>query len=112
MAALHLITDENLISARCYGVELDIEEDCALLASWLEQKEMPVSQAAHQHAILLRQARVFRDILLHLWPQPEDPVVKELLASARRGLDHVDALTPGHGTQGRGDQRASTNLAV
>ena len=93
MTALHLITDENLISARCYGIELDIDEACAALASWVELEEMLYCQTVHRDAVLLRQTKIFREILLHLWPQPEDPVVMELLASTRLGLDHIDTLT-------------------
>ena len=93
MPALHLITDENLISARCYGVEFDIEEACTLLAAWIELEEMLFFQLKHLDAILLRQTKLFRGILLHLWPRPEDPVVIELLASTRQGLDHIDTLT-------------------
>ena len=110
MTALHFITDENLISARSYGVELDIEEACATLASWIELDEKLFSQTIHLDAILSRHAKVFREILLHLWPQPEDPVVMELLASTRLGLDHIETLTAR--SQRRGGQYASTSLAV
>lgn len=68
---LHLISDRNLISARYHGIELDIEE-------------------GDVHA----QARVLREILLHPWPEPADPVVVDLLASARRVLDHIASPDP------------------
>ena len=110
MTALHLITDENLISARSYGVELDIEEACATLASWMELDDKLFFQTSDLDAILLCHARMFREILLHLWPQAEDPVVMELLASTRLGLDHIETLTAR--SQRRGVQYASTSLAV
>lgn len=72
---LHLISDRNLISARYHGIELDIEDACGVLD--------PSAQAG-----------VLREILLHLWPEPDDPVVLDLLASARRALDRLASLDP------------------
>jgi hypothetical protein len=70
---LHLISDRNLISARYHGIELDIEDACAVL-----------DPDAH--------TGLLREILLHLWPEPDDPVVLDLLASARRALDRLASL--------------------
>jgi hypothetical protein len=70
---LHLISDRNLISARYHGIELDIEDACAVLD-------------------LGAQTSAFREILLHSWPEPQDPVVVALLASARRALGHIASL--------------------
>ncbi|MBQ5948435.1 hypothetical protein [Massilia sp. ST3] len=90
MSELHRITDANLISARCYGIELDVEGTCETLASRLGREKRPLLA---ELADLLRHEKMFRAIVLHAWPDPRDPAVVELQAQARRGLAQVDTLT-------------------
>ncbi|MBQ5964623.1 hypothetical protein [Massilia sp. ZL223] len=93
MIALHRITDANLISARCYGIELDLDGPCEQLASRVRRGSRMAWNAADEQRELFRQERMFRAIILHAWPEPDDPVVLELRAQARLGLAHVDLLT-------------------
>lgn len=91
MSTLPFISDKNLISARRYDIELDIEERCARLAAGAMQAQRgrrePVLETDMQ-----AQAQVFRAILLHLWPDPEDPVIAGLRTSARLALAHIEIL--------------------
>lgn len=93
MTALHRITDANLISARCYGLELDLDGACDVLASRVRRGGRMRWNAAEEQRELFRQERMFRAIITHAWPEPGDPVVVELCAQARLGLAHVDMLT-------------------
>lgn len=90
--ALAFISDKNLISARHYGIELDIEDSCATLAARVVQARSAFPCLCPQEAEMQRQAGMFREILLHLWPEPGDPVVVQLLGSARLALEHIALL--------------------
>lgn len=91
MSTLPFIRDNNLISARRYGIELDIEESCASLAARAMQvqgvRSEPVLEPDMQAV-----AQGFRAILLHLWPEPDDPVIIGLRTSARLALAHIEIL--------------------
>lgn len=93
MTALHCITDANLISARCHGIELDLDGPCEQLACRVRGGGRTRWNAADEQRELFRQERMFRAIILHAWPEPHDPVVVALRAQARLGLAHVDLLT-------------------
>ena len=88
--ALAFISDKNLISARHYGIELDIEDNCSALAARVVGTR--TAPPCPQEADMQRQAGMFREIVLHLWPEPSDPVVVRLRSSARQALDHIALL--------------------
>ncbi|RZA36231.1 MAG: hypothetical protein EOP92_06385 [Lysobacteraceae bacterium] len=90
--ALAFISDKNLISARHYGIELDIEDSCTLLAATVVGAGMASPRPCPQDPELQRLAGMFREILLHLWPEPGDPAVVNLRMSARLALDHIASL--------------------
>jgi hypothetical protein len=90
--ALAFISDKNLISARHYCIELDIEDSCTTLAESVSQARTAPMRLCSQEAELQRQAAMFWEIVLHLWPEPSDPVVVHLRTSARLALDHLAML--------------------
>lgn len=92
MSTLPFISDKNLISARRYGIELDIEEHCARLAASAMQPRQACRCESFRDADMQAHARNCREILLHLWPEPDDPVVVGLRASARLALAHLEIL--------------------
>lgn len=91
--ALAFISDKNLISARHYGIELDIEDSCASLAARVLRAR--TACPCPQDPEIQRQAGIFREIVLHLWPEPGDPVVVQLRSSARLALAHIAMLRTG-----------------
>lgn len=92
MSTLPFISNKNLISARRYGIELDIEDSCAALAARAMGAQQPGPADPVREADLEAHARTFRAILLHLWPEPADPVVAGMRASARLALAHIEIL--------------------
>ncbi|WP_136223047.1 hypothetical protein [Massilia sp. Mn16-1_5] len=73
--ALHLMDAANLASARCNGVELDLER------LWRD------ADPASLHALDASLAAV----LAHAWPRPFDPVVLALCYQAEEMRDAVQA---------------------
>lgn len=84
--ALHLIDDANLISARRYGIELDLE---GMWQAWrLSMHEASPAQARERsHALDTR----LIDVLAHAWPNPRDPVVIALCYQADEMRDTLAA---------------------
>ena len=72
--ALHLIDEANLISARCHGIELDLE---GRWRAWSAVKREPeaVPRSTCLHERMRDLDKPLLDVLLHAWPLPKDPVV-------------------------------------
>ena len=88
--ALHLIEEANLISARSYGIALDLE------GLWRESlAAMSVSEPAAPPEVQEPRMRELdnrlRDVLVHAWPQPLDPVVLALRYEAESLRDALHA---------------------
>lgn len=85
------IQDENLISARFHGIELEVErlggELVALLSNLVEQADAALSQlwiagVEELEGLLTR-------LLVHVWPSPADPVVVSLRAEAAQVVERA-----------------------
>lgn len=85
MSLLHHISTTNLISARCYGIEIDIDDVCAML--------MTHRDGVDDGADFRRYETLLLAVLVHAWPLPDDPVVVALRNSAKRALKAIDKLT-------------------
>jgi hypothetical protein len=89
---LYHIVDANLISARMYGIDLDVEDNCASFERYVEGSDK--GTAGDGWRSRLRQFEdIFLGVLLHAWPDPGDPVVGALLAQARAGLARLKAYS-------------------
>jgi hypothetical protein len=91
---LYHIVDANLISARMYGIDLDVEGSCASFERYLEGRMPGKGAAGDGWRSRLRQFEdIFLGVLLHAWPDPGDPVVGALLDQARAGLARLKAYS-------------------
>jgi hypothetical protein len=91
---LYHIVDANLISARLYGIDLDVEGNCASFERYVEGRMPDKAAAGDWWRSRLRQFEdTFLGVLLHAWPDPRDPVVTALLAQARIGLARLRAYS-------------------
>jgi hypothetical protein len=89
---LHHIVDANLISARLYGIDLDVEGSRASFERYVEGRLLDKGAAGDGWRARLRQFEdTFLGVLLHAWPDPRDPVVTALLDQARTGLARLRA---------------------
>lgn len=91
MIYLDRITDINLISARSYGIQIEIESLCDRLAEMDRGERWPRWSAAMQSTLEQDEATL-RDVVVHAWPMPCDPVVLALRALAYAGLDCLDRV--------------------
>ena len=84
--ALHLIEEANLISARSYGIELDLE------GLWRNASGATPGSAPDLLEQRMRELdNRLRDVLVHAWPNPLDPVVLALLYEAETLRDTLHA---------------------
>jgi hypothetical protein len=91
---LYHIVDANLISARLYGIDLDVEGSCASFERDVEGRMPDKGAAGEPWRAKLRQFEdTFLGVLLHAWPDPRDPVVTALLEQARIGLARLRAYS-------------------
>jgi hypothetical protein len=109
--ALHLIDEANLISARRYGIELDLES--------LWGTSLPGPDAVLDPGVLTARMRALDEqllgVLVHAWPAPRDPVVIALRSQAKdlRAALHARGARPLPTPQRRpGPARASRNFAA
>jgi hypothetical protein len=75
MIDLHYLHDLNLISARLYDVELDVER----LGADLERL---AATGEGGRVALLAIENALAKIVIHDWPLPDDPVVRQLREAA------------------------------
>lgn len=109
MISLERITDKNLISARSHGVEIEIESMCEWLEAMDRHEGLPIWSGAMESMLHSYQASL-REVVMHAWPMPSDPVVVALCAWAHAGLECFnrlrcrvkDAAPVGHKDYGRG----------
>lgn len=86
--ALHLIEDANLISARRYGIELDLE---SMWRAWIAAAADPAHDAVALRARMDALDCRLLDVLAHAWPDQRDPVVVALLHEADEMRDRLQA---------------------
>jgi hypothetical protein len=75
MIDLHYIDDLNLISARLHDLDLDVERLGADL-------ERIVGDGEGARGARLSIERALAKLVVHDWPRPYDPVVRQLRAAA------------------------------
>jgi len=92
MISLECITDTNLISARSYGIEIEIESLCNGLEEMERHEGAPMSSAAVE-SMLREYEATLRDVVVHAWPLPSDPVVVALRERAKAGLACLHRVT-------------------
>jgi hypothetical protein len=85
MIELTHIHDLNLISAKLHGVDLDVERCAAELERLLGAG--PATPDA-----LGSLERAVAKVLVHDWPRPHDPVVRQLRLAAAAMVDRVRRL--------------------
>jgi hypothetical protein len=89
MIDLNYLHDLNLISARLYHVDLDVEQRRVELECLLGGGD------GGRVALLAIESALAR-IIVHDWPLPDDPVVRELRAQALALVGRM----PGPGARG------------
>lgn len=92
MIPLELISDANLISARQHGVELNVEAICAVLDEAIHAAVSDRQNCSASAAQLPDYERLLRDVIVHAWPAPSDPVVIALRDQAQKGLASLTRL--------------------
>jgi hypothetical protein len=85
MIELNHIHDLNLISANLHEVDLDVERRSAEL-------ERLLGAGPATPAELGSIERAVAKVLVHDWPRPHDPVVRELRLAAAAMVDRVRRL--------------------
>lgn len=85
MIFLERITDANLISARSYGIEIEIEAMCDWLEEVDRRDDLPIWSEAMK-SMLCKFEATLSDVVVHAWPVPADPVVVALCAWAHAAL--------------------------
>lgn len=94
--ALHLIEEANLISARSYGIELDLEELWRKVAGPNLESDRAAPPEVFERRMHELDNRL-RDVLVHAWPNPLDPVVLALRYEAENLRDTLHAQWHAHG---------------
>lgn len=89
MIDIHYIHDLNLISARFHAVDLDVEQRCAELLPLLDASDTDPLLARIKMAQVRRIESQLAQVLIHVWPRPDDPVVHKLRAAAAVMVDRV-----------------------
>ena len=89
--SLHLIDEANLISARRYGIELDLE---SLWRSALPGPDAVLAPGVPAACMRALDEQLF-GVLAHAWPVPLDPVVIALRYQAEDMRDALQALAQG-----------------
>ena len=84
MVQLHLISNKNLISALHYGIDLHIEEPWDALVEAKNSTSGQTVGATITNDLTASLQRNLVDIILHLWPDPLDPVIVELVALSKQ----------------------------
>ena len=92
MIPLERITTSNLISARSYGIEIEIESLCDELEEMEGREGLPISPAAME-SMLYEYETTLRAVVVHAWPLPSDPVVVALRLRAHAGLACLHRVT-------------------
>jgi len=92
MIPLERISTTNLISARSYGIEIEIESLCHGLEE-LERHTGPPIGAAAMESVLCACEATLREVVVHAWPLPSDPVVVALRDRAHAGLACLRRVT-------------------
>jgi len=92
MIPLERITTTNLISARSYGIEIEIESLCHGLEEIERGKGLPICSTAMESVLYAYEATL-REVVVHAWPLPSDPVVVALRDRARAGLACLHRVT-------------------
>jgi len=91
MIDIHYIQDANLISARFHAIDLDVEALCGELAALLNAPAEKADAALQK--VWMAKAEKLEDrlteVLIHVWPNPMDPVVLSLRALAANVVDRA-----------------------
>lgn len=91
MIDIHHIQDANLISARFYAIDLEVETLCGELLALLEA--LLLAADATLARLWIAAVDTLEDrlttLLVHVWPSPMDPVVVGLRAEASMMLERA-----------------------